>query len=165
VVDQYLSFIAPSPSLFSLLPPPSPTPSVTSPISPVPPSAVTSYQLLNSPSSTEQQIEEEIERVASGLFSAVATTGLYPTSQVILRLIDHFIGHVPFIRAPRGNAAEMIAKRLEGKIRDAILSSSRSHASTTNLFVQDSTGLSTLQRPRKQLVHTSQYQMFLLTEC
>ena len=43
----------------------------------------------------------------------------------------------------------MIAKKLETKIRDAILSASRSHASTTNLFSQDSTGLSTLQRPRK----------------
>jgi hypothetical protein len=43
----------------------------------------------------------------------------------------------------------MIAKKLETKIRDAILSASRSHASTTNLFSQDSSGLSTLHRPRK----------------
>ncbi|KAF5312827.1 hypothetical protein D9619_002714 [Psilocybe cf. subviscida] len=133
VVDQYLSFIAPSPSLFSLLPPPQPAPSASpaaqAPVAP--PTSVSSYTILNSPSSTEQQIEAEIERIANGLFSAVATAG-----------------HVPFIRAPRGNAAEMIAKKLETKIRDAVLSASRSHgSSSTSLFSQDSTGLSNLQRP------------------
>ncbi|KAF8665347.1 hypothetical protein AX16_000366 [Volvariella volvacea WC 439] len=131
VVDQYLSFIAPSPSLFSLLPrpqPPSPSASVNA-VPTIPPST---YHILNSPSSTEQQIEEEIERVANGLFSVVAT-----------------MGHVPFIRAPRGNAAEMVAKKLETKIRDAILTASRSHASSlsSTLFAPDSTGLSNLQRP------------------
>ncbi|KJA28629.1 hypothetical protein HYPSUDRAFT_34084 [Hypholoma sublateritium FD-334 SS-4] len=130
VVDQYLSFIAPSPSLFSLLPPPVPAPSVTSPIPPTLSGPVSTYTILNSPSSTEQQIEEEIERVSSELFSAVVTAG-----------------HVPFIRAPRGNAAEMIAKKLETKIRDAILSASRSQSGVTSLFTQDSTGLSNLQRP------------------
>lgn len=128
VLDQYLSFIAPSPSLFSLL----------SPLPPIMPSSqpgssqaqpVTSYTLLNSPSSTEQQIEEEIERISNGLFSAVVT-----------------MGHVPIIRAPKGNAAEMIAKKLDIKIRDAILSASRTHG-TTSLFAQDASGLSNLQRP------------------
>ncbi|KIK70581.1 hypothetical protein GYMLUDRAFT_32622 [Collybiopsis luxurians FD-317 M1] len=127
VIDQYLSFIAPSPSLFSLLPPPVPPSSATaaaggSVISP------STYAILNSPSSTEQQIEEEIERVANGLFSVIAT-----------------LGHVPFIRAPRGNAAEMVAKKLESKIRDALITASRSHSSS--LFAQDATGLSNLQRP------------------
>ncbi|PCH34028.1 Sec1-like protein [Wolfiporia cocos MD-104 SS10] len=130
VLDQYLSFIAPSPSLFSLLPPPAAASASTPNATPQPgPSQLHStYTLLNSPSSSEQQIEEEIERVATGLFSVVATTG-----------------HVPIIRCPRGNAAEMIAKKLETKIRDAILSAARSH--TTSIFAQDSTGLSNLQRP------------------
>lgn len=71
VVDQYLSFIAPSPSLFSLLPPPATAP---------PPGQAESipqstYALLNSPSSSEQQIESEIERIALGLFSAIVTAG------------------------------------------------------------------------------------------
>ena len=57
------------------------------------------------------------------------------------------LGHVPIIRSPRGNAAEMIAKKLETKIRDALLSAARSN--TTSLFSQESTGLSSLQRPRK----------------
>ncbi|PPQ64246.1 hypothetical protein CVT24_008649 [Panaeolus cyanescens] len=128
VVDQYLSFIAPSPSLFSLLPPPQPAVSKTPTPTPTP-TVKTTYTILNSPSSAEQEIEDEIERIANGLFSAVATSG-----------------HVPFIRAPRGNAAEMVARKLETKIRDAILSASRSHTSTS-LFSQDATGLSTLQRP------------------
>ncbi|KAI0756876.1 Sec1-like protein [Daedaleopsis nitida] len=131
VLDQYLSFISPSPSLFSLLPPPTAAPAsapnaAPGPSTPSPPHS--SYALLNSPASTEQQIEEEIERIATGLFSVVVT-----------------MGHVPIIRAPRGNAAEMIAKKLEQKIRDAILSSARSH--TSSLFAQDSSGLSNLQRP------------------
>ncbi|KAF9469754.1 SLY1 protein [Collybia nuda] len=132
VLDQYLSFIAPSPSLFSLLPPPPPAPSSSAPpAQPGPTLPHSTYTILNSPSSTEQQIEEEIERVANGLFSAIVT-----------------MGHVPFIRAPRGNAAEMIAKKLETKIRDAILSSSRSHGTpSSSLFSQDTSGLSTLQRP------------------
>ena len=40
----------------------------------------------------------------------------------------------------------MVARKLEQKIRDAIISSSRSHGSST-LFAHDSTGLSNLQRP------------------
>ncbi|KAG6873837.1 hypothetical protein C0995_010449 [Termitomyces sp. Mi166 len=128
LLDQYLSFIAPSPSLFSLLPPPPAQPSGSKPEVPVVPRST--YSILNSPSSTDQQVEEEIERVASGLFSAVVT-----------------MGHVPYIRAPRGNAAEMIAKRLDTKIRDTLLTASRSTSSSSNLFAQDSTGLSNLQRP------------------
>lgn len=122
VLDQYLSFISPSPSLFSLLSPPFHPATDTEPHS--------TYTILNSPSSTDQQIEQEIERVANGLFSAIVT-----------------IGHVPFIRAPRGNAAEMVAKKVETKIRDALISTSRTASTAPSLFAQDSTGLSSLQRP------------------
>lgn len=55
-------------------------------------------------------------------------------------------GQVPIIRAPKGNAAEMIAKKLETSIRDAILTASR--ANGPSLFSQDSAGLSNLSRPR-----------------
>ncbi|KAJ7694169.1 Sly1 vesicle trafficking sec1-like protein [Mycena rosella] len=134
VLDQYLSFIAPSPSLFSLLPAPPPQLTAASPAGqPAAPSSHSTYTILNSPSSTEQQIEAEIERIASGLFSAIAT-----------------VGHVPYIRCPRGNAAEMIAKKLETKIRDALLTTSRSHSHSPNsaaLFSQDASGLAGLQRP------------------
>ena len=43
--------------------------------SPAPLPPLATYALLNSPSSSEQQIEEEIERIATGLFSVVATMG------------------------------------------------------------------------------------------
>ncbi|PFH52340.1 hypothetical protein AMATHDRAFT_46458 [Amanita thiersii Skay4041] len=130
VLDQYLSYIAPSSSLFSLLPPPTTISSTSLPNDS--PSPHMSYTLLNSPSTTEQQIEEEIERIANGLFSVIAT-----------------MGHIPFIRAPRGNAAEMVAKKLETKVRDAILMATRTHSepSSSNLFAQDATGLSNLHRP------------------
>ncbi|KAI5123597.1 hypothetical protein M0805_003414 [Coniferiporia weirii] len=134
VLDQYLSFISPSPSLFSLLPLPS-LPTSQPPNNPVQ-SVIsvhsTSYTLLNSPASPDQEIEDEIERIANGLFSVIAT-----------------MGHVPYIRCPKGNAAEMIARKLEAKIRDAILTTSRSHSAPSGsaLFTQDISGLSNLQRP------------------
>jgi hypothetical protein len=42
----------------------------------------------------------------------------------------------------------MIAKKLETKIRDALLTASRSHDASSSIFAQDATGLSNLQRPR-----------------
>lgn len=77
VIDQYLSFISPSPSLFSLTPPPSAPPAPTPGPSSLPTASQvhSTYAKLNSPSSTEQEIEEEIERVANGLFSVIATMG------------------------------------------------------------------------------------------
>ncbi|KAI0031264.1 SLY1 protein [Vararia minispora EC-137] len=129
VVDQYLSFIAPSASLYSLLSPPQAAASTAS-VTPSPPASValTSYSILNSPLSAEQDIETEIDRITSGLFSVVVT-----------------MGQVPIIRAPKGNAAEMIAKKLETRIRDSLISASRSPGSS--LFTQDAAGLSNLQRP------------------
>ena len=89
MLDQYLSFIAPSPSLFSLLPPTSAAAASSNnaaagPSTPSLPHS--SYMLLNSPSSTEQQIEEEIERIATGLFSVVVTMGTLPC--VLYRVSD-----------------------------------------------------------------------------
>lgn len=91
IVDQYLSFVAPLPSLFSLLPPPSiaSNPPPAGSAAPSPPSEPSTYTLLNSPSSTEQQIEEEIERIANGLFSAVATLGT-------LIVLGHIVYSNPF---------------------------------------------------------------------
>ena len=87
--------------------------------------------------------------MSSELFSAVVTAGIFMYVISLKHGSQYILGHVPFIRAPRGNAAEMIAKKLETKIRDAILSASRSQSGVTSLFTQDSTGLSNLQRPRK----------------
>lgn len=46
----------------------------------------------------------------------------------------------------------MVAKKLEVKIRDALIMASRSQGSSTALFAQDTTGLSNLQRPRKPTI-------------
>lgn len=70
---------------------------------------------------------------------------------------NRYTGHVPIIRAPKGNAAEMVAKKLDVKIRDALLSASRAHGPTTSLFSQDSSGLSNLQRPCTIFSHTSSF--------
>lgn len=50
----------------------------------------------------------------------------------------------------------MVARKLETKIRDAILTASRGHAvPSSSLFVPDAAGLSNLQRPRAQLFSLS----------
>ena len=87
MLDQYLSFICPSPQLFSLVPPP-PTPApANAPPQPGPSTTPTSYHILNSPQTTEQEIEAEIERIASGLFSVVVTSGSHFQSLEIHTLI------------------------------------------------------------------------------
>ena len=80
VLDQYLSFLSPSPSLFSLLPPTNSSSSAglsAAANGAAPPAYHSSYALLNSPATSEQQIEQELERIANGLFSVVATMGTY----------------------------------------------------------------------------------------
>jgi sec1 family domain-containing protein 1 len=75
VLDQYLEFLAPSPSLFSLVPR-----EFSHPLhpagQPMNSENQVSYRLLNSPKSSEQEIEMEVERIAAGLFSVVVTQGL-----------------------------------------------------------------------------------------
>ena len=75
MLDQYLSFISPSPQLFSLVPPPPPPPPADITPQPGPSTTQTSYHVLNSPQTTEREIEAEIERIANGLFSVVVTSG------------------------------------------------------------------------------------------
>jgi hypothetical protein len=48
---------------------------VNAPPQPGPSTTPTSYHILNSPQTTEQEIEAEIERIANGLFSVVVTSG------------------------------------------------------------------------------------------
>ncbi|KAG8812061.1 Vesicle trafficking between the ER and Golgi [Serendipita sp. 399] len=131
VLDQYLSFVTPSPQLFSLLPsapaapaqPPQPQGGEVSTLT----TDLTSYYVLNAPSTTEQAIEAEIDRIANGLFSVVVTAG-----------------QVPYIRSPRRNAAEMVARKLNSKIRDHLLNATRTGKS---LFAADGGGVGGLGRP------------------
>lgn len=129
--------MAPSPQLFSLLPPIS-TSSTAAPATTAttatltatdtsPSTDATSYYILNSPSTAETAIEAEIDRIASGIFSVIVTSG-----------------QVPYIRSPRRNAAEMVARKLNGKIRDHLLNATRTGKS---LFSGDSTGVGALGRP------------------
>lgn len=113
--DQHLDFIVPSPSLFSLLPKRVPVSDTSADnasstgrrnkdkdlVPPKETDAPPSYSILNSPSATEADIEAESERISRGLFSVVVTQGT-----------------IPIIRAPRGNAAEMVARKLDAKLRD-----------------------------------------------
>ncbi len=56
----------------------------------------------------------------------------------------HQAGQVPIICIPRGNAAEMIAKKVEMKIWDSIITALHSQGSSF-LFSQEPSGLSSLQ--------------------
>ena len=118
VYDQYLNFIVLEPNLFELLPDASSlftsasangATSSTASNSP----SLTTYERLNDPKSGQKDVEDATDRIAAGLFSTLAT-----------------MGALPIIRSPRGNAAELVARKLESKIREHITSS----RGGTNLF-------------------------------
>ncbi|KAF2243817.1 Sec1-like protein [Trematosphaeria pertusa] len=69
------------------------------------------YATLNSAQISDQELDATVEKVVSGLFSVVVT-----------------MGSIPIIRAPRGGAAEVVAAKLDRKLRDHVLNSK------TNLF-------------------------------
>ncbi|CAD6580664.1 MAG: Vesicle trafficking between the ER and Golgi [Cyphobasidiales sp. Tagirdzhanova-0007] len=128
VYDQYLDFVVLEPTLFSLLPP---TPNSLPPSKPPlpPPGSLSSttpssqtrtvYELLNDPKAAEADIESIVDRVALGLMSVIAT-----------------LGQIPIIRCPRGNAAEMVAHKLDARLRDQV------HSRTGNLFNDTGSGAS-----------------------
>ncbi|KAK7753986.1 Vesicle trafficking between the ER and Golgi [Diatrype stigma] len=87
--DQYLNFIVAEPDLFSLGMQKQHT-----------------YWTLNSARTTDEELDNVVDRIVSGLFSVVVTMGV-----------------VPVIRCPKGAAAEMIAAKLDRKLRDHILNS------------------------------------------
>jgi hypothetical protein len=142
VYDQFLDFLVPSPSLFSLLPKRVPASSL--PAGDVVPhkpkkggnsqperevEGRPAYAILNDPKASEVEIEEEAERIARGLFSVIVT-----------------MGNMPIIRCPRGNAAEMVARKLDAKLRDYITSGVGSRGGGGGAYGD---GLSGLQRPRE----------------
>ncbi|GAA5979618.1 hypothetical protein JCM10908_002984 [Rhodotorula pacifica] len=113
VYDQHLDYLVLAPSLFSLAPSisaASPSPSTSSASQPASSSQLadlrTTYEKLNDPRATEENIEDITDRVARGLFSVLVT-----------------MGQLPIIRAPRGNAAEMVARKLDSRLRDHMASS------------------------------------------
>lgn len=113
VYDQYLNFIVLEPNLFELLPDAaaastSPSSASTNGANAATTSSVslTTYERLNDPKSGQKDVEDATDRIAAGLFSTLAT-----------------MGALPIIRSPRGNAAELVARKLESKIREHITSS------------------------------------------
>ncbi|KAJ5354677.1 Sec1-like protein [Penicillium brevicompactum] len=88
VFDQYLNFIVAEPDLFSLG------------------LGNDAYYKINSPKTTDEDLDAIVDRVVGGLFSVSVT-----------------MGTIPIIRCPKGGAAELIATKLDRKLRDHILNS------------------------------------------
>ncbi|KXT15177.1 hypothetical protein AC579_3927 [Pseudocercospora musae] len=86
VYDQYLNFIVSEPNLFSLG------------------MGKETYCTMNSAQTSDEEIDNNVDRIVSGLFSVSVT-----------------MGTIPIIRCPKGGAAEMIAAKLDRKLRDHIL--------------------------------------------
>ncbi|RDW60960.1 hypothetical protein BP6252_12343 [Coleophoma cylindrospora] len=87
--DQYLNFIVGEPDLFSLGM-----------------RKENTYWALNSAKTQDDELDNVIDRIVSGLFSVMVTMGV-----------------MPIIRCPKGAAAEMISAKLDRKLRDHILNS------------------------------------------
>jgi len=75
------------------------------------------YYTLNNPTAAETVIEDTINRIVSSLFSVAVTMGTKSSNSTLT------LGVIPIIRCPKGNAAEMIAQRLDGKLRDYFMNS------------------------------------------
>ncbi|PHH82397.1 hypothetical protein CDD82_6162 [Ophiocordyceps australis] len=110
--DQYLNFVVAEPDLFSLGMKKQHT-----------------YWALNSAKTSDEELESVIDRIVTGLFSVVVTTG-----------------SIPIIRCPKGAAAEMVATRLDRKLRDHILNSK------DNLFAASRPGVSGTPSSRPVLI-------------
>ncbi|KAK5018394.1 Vesicle trafficking between the ER and Golgi [Cryomyces antarcticus] len=106
VYDQYLNFIVSEPDLFSL--------GMGKEI----------YWAMNSAQTKDEDLDANVDRIVSGLFSVVVT-----------------MGSIPVIRCPKGGAAEMVAAKLDRKLRDHILNSKDNLFSGTNQRPSASTGI------------------------
>ncbi|KAH9836874.1 protein sly1-like [Teratosphaeria destructans] len=112
VYDQYLNFIVSEPSLFSLG------------------MGKETYWTMNSAQTSDDDIDANIDRIVSGLFSVAVT-----------------MGTMPIIRCPKGGAAEMIGAKLDRKLRDHHLNSK-----DNNLFAGSRAGAASSSASRPVLV-------------
>lgn len=138
VYDQYLDYIVLEPHLFSLLPGPQLSPSSAASTAnassatggkdsqPGQSGSTTTYERLHDVRCKQEDVEAETDRIANGLFSMMAT-----------------LSALPIVRCPRGNAAEMVARKLEGKIQDHIAQSK----SSSNLFSGQASNAWSSHRP------------------
>ncbi|GMP64441.1 hypothetical protein CsSME_00025717 [Camellia sinensis var. sinensis] len=104
VHDHYLEFLTLEDNLFSL-------------------ANKSSYVQLNDPSAGDREIEEIIDKIASALFSVLATLAV-----------------VTIITCPRGGPAEMVASLLDQRLRDHLLAKN-------NLFSQRGKFSTSFHRP------------------
>ncbi|XP_063902680.1 sec1 family domain-containing protein 1-like [Zophobas morio] len=117
VYDQYLNFVALEKDLFQLR---------------YRNKDLISYKLLNSPKTTEADIQKAVSEIVSSLFSVLVT-----------------LGTVPLIRFYRGGAAEIVAKELGNKLTNHL-------KGYKNLFSGLSGSLVTFQRPLLILLDRNQ---------
>ncbi|KAI6784117.1 uncharacterized protein J7T54_004663 [Emericellopsis cladophorae] len=87
------------------------------------------YWALNSATTSDAELERVVDRIVTGLFSVVVTMGV-----------------IPIIRCPKDAAAEMVAARLDRKLRDHILNSK------DNLFSEKRQGAGATSQSRPVLV-------------
>ncbi|OJD13185.1 hypothetical protein AJ78_06328 [Emergomyces pasteurianus Ep9510] len=97
VYDQYLNFIVSEPDLFSLG------------------MGKDMYWKINSAQTTDEELDNMIDKIVSGLYSVSVT-----------------MGSIPIIRCPKGGASELIATKLDRKLRDHILNSKDNLFSSVN---------------------------------
>ncbi|KAF4555852.1 Sec1-like protein 2 [Elsinoe fawcettii] len=81
------------------------------------------YWAMNSAQTSDEELDAKIDRIVSGLFSVAVT-----------------MGSIPIIRCPKGGAAEMIAAKLDRKLRDHILNSKDNLFSGANVRSGTSAG-------------------------
>jgi hypothetical protein len=106
VFDQYLNFVVGEPDLFSLG------------------MGKETYHDLNSARTTDDELDAVVDRVVSGLFSVVVTMGESQDLKIASTFGKlTFSGTIPIIRCPKGGAAEMVAAKLDRKLRDHVLNS------------------------------------------
>ena len=122
VYDQYLNFIVSEPNLFSLG------------------MGKETYWTMNSAQTNDDDIDSNVDRIVSGLFSVAVTMGMF---EKVLHMVPRLTmaGTIPIIRCPKGGAAEMIAAKLDRKLRDHILNAK------DNLFSGKSPTGATSSRP------------------
>lgn len=105
VYDQYLNFIVAEPDLFSLG------------------LGKDAYWKINSAQTSDEDLDAVVDKIVSGLFSVSVTMGMYGFASSDLVANVRNSGAIPIIRCPKGGAAELIATKLDRKLRDHILNS------------------------------------------
>nr|CAD7446433.1 unnamed protein product [Timema bartmani] len=105
-----------------------------------------SYYAINRGEIKDTEMESIMDTIVDCLFSVFATLGNYTNEEGTVkfnRACVLALGTVPVIRSPRGNAAEMVAEKLDKKLRENLRDTRNS------LFLMDATqtGHFSFQRP------------------